>query len=333
MKEKLEKILDSAKKDITKVDNSNLEEFKIQYLGRKSELSDVLKSLGKLSLEEKKSLGAFANKIRKEIEILYTKKEQELLGAKNEKWLDITAPGKKYETGHIHPANIVTDEILEIFKTLGYEIVDGPEVEDDWHNFEALNMGPDHPARDMQDTFYLTNGALPRTHTSNVQIRYMENNKPPIKIVSAGKVHRNENEDATHAWVFHQIEGLVIDKGVTFADLKGTLEYLVRAILGPDTKTRFRPSYFPYTEPSAEMDASCPHCKGVGCRSCGGSGWLELLGSGMVHPQVLENMGIDSKIYTGFAFGMGPERIAAIKYKIPDVRYFWHPDVRFLEQF
>jgi phenylalanyl-tRNA synthetase alpha chain len=215
---------------------------------------------------------------------------------------------------------------------MGYEIASGPEVDDDWHNFEALNMGKEHPARDMQDTFYLLDGYLPRTHTSTVQIRYMEEHKPPVKIIAPGKVHRNENEDATHSWIFHQLEGLVIDEGITFADLKGTLDYLAKQILGPETKTRFRPSFFPYTEPSAELDASCPQCDGKGCRSCGGTGWLELLGSGMVHPQVLRNMGVDPEKYSGFAFGMGVDRIAMIKHQIADARLLWHPDVRFLEQ-
>jgi phenylalanyl-tRNA synthetase alpha chain len=289
--------------------------------------------LGTLSIEERKTVGAKANKTRKEIEELIERKEAELeVGVRTDE-IDITAPGRKYEAGHLHPVTQVTNEILQVFTSLGYEIVEGPEVEDDWHNFEALNMPEEHAARDMQDTFYLENGAIPRTHTSSVQIRYMENNKTPIKIVSAGKVHRNENEDATHSWIFNQIEGLVVDENITFADLKGTLEAMAKAILGEDTQTRFRPSFFPYTEPSAELDASCPHCKGKGCRSCGYSGWLELLGSGMVHPWVLSNMGIDPDKYSGFAFGMGPERIAAIKYKIPDVRYFWHPDTRFLEQF
>jgi len=223
--------------------------------------------------------------------------------------------------------------MVELFTSLGNEVADGPEVEDDWPNFEALNMGQEHPARDMQDTFYLEDGNLPRTHTSSVQIRYMENHKPPIKIISIGKVHRNENEDATHSWIFHQVEGLVVGEGVTFADLKGTLDLVAKKILGPETKTRFRPNFFPYTEPSAEMDASCPQCGGKGCRSCGGTGWLELLGSGMVHPEVLRKMNIDPEKYIGFAFGLGVERIAMIRHNIPDVRYFWHPDVRFLEQF
>lgn len=333
MKKELEIIRNTALNDIQNARKDNLEELKHQYLGRKSKLNEILKSLGSLSLEEKKEIGSLANKVRKEIEAAFELQEKNILTHEKNEGIDITSPGRIYEMGHIHPVNQIISDIIEVFKSLGYQISEGPEVEDDWHNFEALNMPPDHAARDMQDTFYLTNGAIPRTQTSSVQIRYMENNKPPIKIVSPGKVHRNENEDATHSWVFHQIEGLVVDKGITFADLKGTLETMAKATLGPETKTRFRPSFFPYTEPSAEMDASCPHCMGKGCRSCGYSGWLELLGAGMVHPQVLRNMGIDPEEYTGFAFGMGPERIAAIKYKIPDVRYFWHPDTRFLEQF
>lgn len=332
-REEIEKILDEAKKEIESAKTSELESLRQKYLGRKSSLGIILKGLGNLEINERKEIGALANNIQKDISTLIQKREASLDVFESMPLIDVTAPGRSYEVGHIHPTNRIMTEILSIFTSLGYEIVDGPEVEDDWHNFEALNMHADHPARDMQDTFYLLNGNLPRTHTSSVQIRYMEQNKPPIRIVSPGKVHRNENEDATHSWVFHQVEGLVVDKNITFGDLKGTLEMITKQIFGPSTKTRFRPNFFPYTEPSAEMDASCPHCEGKGCRSCGYTGWLELLGSGMVHPQVLMNMGIDPEEYTGFAFGMGVERIAMIKYGIPDARYFWHPDTRFLEQF
>lgn len=326
-------ILINFHNELAKATPKTLETIRTKYLGRKSELNTLLKSLGTLTVEEKKTIGASANKAKIEMEKLISAKEAELNSVIDEEKIDITAPGKEYVLGHIHPVSQVLAEMVDIFTSLGYEVADGPEVEDDWHNFEALNMGPEHPARDMQDTFYLTDGNLLRTHTSSVQIRYMENHKPPIKIISIGKVHRNENEDATHSWIFHQVEGLVVGEGVTFADLKGTLDIVAKKILGPDTKTRFRPSFFPYTEPSAEMDASCPQCKGAGCRSCSGSGWLELLGSGMVHPQVLRNMGIDPEKYSGFAFGLGVERIAMIRHNIPDVRYFWHPNVRFLEQF
>ncbi len=332
MKEEILEILEEAKKEIALAKSSDMEAVRHKYLGRKSSLGTILKSLGTLEINERKEIGALANNAQKEINVLIEEKEK-TLGSLELPFIDVTAPGRLYNIGHIHPINRIMDELLTIFSSLGYEIVDGPEVEDDWHNFEALNMHADHPARDMQDTFYLTNGNLPRTHTSSVQIRYMEQNKPPIRIISPGKVHRNENEDATHSWVFHQIEGLVVDKNITFGDLKGTLEMITKQIFGSETKTRFRPNFFPYTEPSAEMDASCPHCSGKGCRSCGYTGWLELLGSGMVHPQVLINMGIDPEEYTGFAFGMGVERIAMIKYGIPDVRFFWHPDTRFLEQF
>jgi len=330
---KLDNLFAEFTKELEGTTPKSLEIVRTKYLGRKSELNDILKSLGAMSLEEKKVTGAAANKTRIEMEQLLAAKENELNKVVDTESVDITAPGRLYPVGHLHPVTQVLNELVGIFESLGYEVADGPEVEDDWHNFEALNMGPEHPARDMQDTFYLTDGNLPRTHTSSVQIRYMENHKPPIKIISVGKVHRNENEDATHSWIFHQVEGLVVGEGVTFADLKGTLDLVAKKILGPDTKTRFRPNFFPYTEPSAEMDATCPQCKGAGCRSCGGTGWLELLGSGMVHPNVLRNMGIDPEKYSGFAFGLGVERIAMIKHNIPDVRYFWHPDTRFLEQF
>jgi len=331
--EDIKTICNSYLKDLAKADSKSLELVRTKYLGRKSELSVILKSLASLSVDEKKLIGGVANKTKMEMEQAFAAKETELSSVLDEQKVDITAPGKLYPSGHIHPVSRVLTEMVELFTSLGYEVADGPEVEDDWHNFEALNMGPEHPARDMQDTFYLEGGNLPRTHTSSVQIRYMENHEPPIKIISIGKVHRNENEDATHSWIFHQVEGLVVGEGVTFADLKGTLDLVAKKILGPDTKTRFRPNFFPYTEPSAEMDASCPQCGGKGCRSCGGTGWLELLGSGMVHPDVLRKMNIDPEKYSGFAFGLGVERIAMIRHNIPDIRYFWHPDVRFLEQF
>jgi phenylalanyl-tRNA synthetase alpha chain len=332
-KDKIVGLISSFEDELARTTAKTLEQVRTKYLGRKSALNVILKSLSSLKPEERKTIGAEANKAKALMEQAVLAREKTLNKTVDEEKIDITAPGKKYPSGHIHPVSQVLDEMVEIFTSLGYEVADGPEVEDDWHNFEALNMGPEHPARDMQDTFYLTNGTLPRTHTSPVQIRYMEEHKPPLKIISIGKVHRNENEDATHSWIFHQVEGLVVGEGVTFADLKGTLDLVAKKILGPDTKTRFRPSFFPYTEPSAELDASCPQCKGEGCRSCGGSGWLELLGSGMVHPQVLRNMNIDPEKYSGFAFGLGVERIAMIRHNIPDVRYFWHPDVRFLEQF
>jgi phenylalanyl-tRNA synthetase alpha chain len=319
--------------DIKDISASALVDLRTKYLGRKSVLMALLKTIKDVPVEERKQFGADANSLRISIEETIAKIENNFSAQAVSSPIDVTAPGRKYPVGHIHPVTQTLEKLTDIFVSMGYEIASGPEVDDDWHNFEALNMGPEHPARDMQDTFYLLEGYLPRTHTSTVQIRYMEDHKPPIKIIAPGKVHRNENEDATHSWIFHQFEGLVIDEGITFADLKGTLEHVAREIFGPQTRTRFRPNFFPYTEPSGEMDASCPLCDGTGCRSCGGTGWLELLGSGMVHPQVLRNMGIDPDKYSGFAFGMGVDRIAMIKHQIPDARLLWHPDVRFLEQF
>jgi len=333
VEEKIKSILDKAKKELETTTAINLDSLQSKYLGRKSEINEILKSLASLTLEEKKKVGALANKARQEIEKELQKKRSLLEPKGSGQAIDFTAPGKEFAVGHLHPVTQAMTEILDICSSLGYEIVDGPEVENDWYNFEALNMPPEHPARDMQDTFYLIDGNVLRTHTSPVQMRYAEKNKPPIKMVSPGRCYRNENEDASHSWAFHQIEALVIDENITFSDLKGTLEILAKSLLGQETKIRFRPSFFPYTEPSAEIDASCPHCQGSGCKSCGHSGWLELLGAGMVHPNVLKNMNIDSNLYSGFAFGLGPERIAAIKYQIPDVRYFWHPDIKFLEQF
>ena len=333
MENKIKQIVVAVKKDLETATIKNIDGLQSKYLGRKSEINEILKSLGGLSLDERKTIGSLANKTRQEIEKEIDKKKLEIQSMRTGPIVDLTAPGKYFPVGHLHPVTQTISKILEICTSLGYEIVEGPEVENDWYNFEALNIPPEHPARDMQDTFYLTDGNVLRTHTSPVQIRYAEKHKPPIKIISPGRCYRNENEDASHSWSFHQIEALVIDEKITFADLKGTLEILAKALLGPETKIRFRPSFFPYTEPSAEIDASCPHCAGSGCSSCGHSGWLELLGSGMVHPNVLRNMNIDSEKYSGFAFGLGPERIAAIKYQIPDVRYFWHPDIKFLEQF
>ncbi len=329
MNKNIEQIKVNFTKDLASLE---LSAVRTKYLGRKSELSALLKGIKDVEPSERKQFGADANALRVYIEAEIAKKEAATVDTA-EKPFDVTAPGTLYPVGHIHPVHQTLEKLTDIFTSMGYEIASGPEVDDDWHNFEALNMGPEHPARDMQDTFYLLDGFLPRTHTSTVQIRYMEEHKPPIKIIAPGKVHRNENEDATHSWIFHQFEGLVIDEGITFANLKGTLEHVAKEIFGPNTRTRFRPNFFPYTEPSAEMDASCPQCDGKGCRSCGGTGWLELLGSGMVHPQVLRNMGIDPEKYSGFAFGLGVDRIAMIKHQIPDARLLWHPDVRFLEQF
>ncbi len=324
---------------------SKLEELRILYLGRQGIVTQELRKLGLLPVDARKAAGAEINKSKEMV-------EKELESAKNRLMaeadtnasghpIDLTAPGLQLPYGHRHPVSIVLDDLIDVFWQMGYQTVEGPEIETEWYNFEALNIGPDHPARDMQDTFYLEEGQIPRTHTSAVQIRHMELNKNnlPIRIVAPGKVFRNEDEDARHSWIFHQIEGLVVDEGITLGDLKGTLEAMMRGVLGDDTKIRLRSNYFPYTEPSVEMDATCVICKGTGitdktaCKMCSGTGWLELGGAGMVHPNVLRNAGIDPNRYSGFAFGFGPERIAAIKYGVGDVREFWRPNFNFLKQF
>lgn len=324
---------------------ASLEEMRVNYLGRQGIVTQELRKLGTLPQDSRKNAGAEINKLKKII-------EEELESSKNrlmietderasDKPIDLTAPGLQLPYGHRHPVSIVLDDLIDVFWQMGYQSVEGPEVETEWYNFEALNIGADHPARDMQDTFYLEGGQIPRTHTSAVQIRHMElnNNNLPIRIVAPGKVFRNEDEDARHSWIFHQIEGLVVDEGITLGDLKGTLEAMMRGVLGEETKIRLRSNYFPYTEPSVEMDATCVICKGIGltdnvtCKMCSGTGWLELGGAGMVHPSVLRNAGIDPNRYSGFAFGFGPERIAAIKYGVGDVREFWRPNFNFLKQF
>ena len=247
--------------------------------------------------------------------------------------MDVTLPGKRPQFGAKHPLSIVLDEIKEIFIGMGFEIADGPEVETDYYNFEALNIPKDHPARDTQDTFYINENILLRTQTSPVQVRVMEQKKPPIRIISPGRVYRSDALDATHSPLFHQIEGLVVDKGITFADLKGTLETFIKRLYGEDSVVRFRPHHFPFTEPSAEVDVQCFNCKGEGCRLCKGEGWIEILGCGMVHPKVLSNCGIDPEVYSGFALGMGLERVVMRRYNIDDIRLFYENDVRFLKQF
>ena len=317
-----------------------LEALRLKYLGRQGELTAALRQLGSLPVEKRKEVGAQANRLRQTIEAeLESAKSRIEREAINEKakiiTLDVTAPAPQDSNGlgHAHPVLSLIDDAVKVFWQMGFEVIDGPEIETEWYNFEALNIPAYHPARDMQDTFYLEGGNLPRTHTSNLQIRYMENNKPPIRIISPGKVYRNEDEDARHVWMFHQIEGLVVDEGITLSDLKGTLLAMMQGLLGRDTQVRLRPNYFPYVEPGVEMDATCVICNGKGCKTCSGTGWLELGGAGMVHPQVLRNVGIDPEKYSGFAFGFGPERIAAIKHDVPDVREFWRPDFKFLERF
>lgn len=322
----------SAAKDL-----DSLESLRVKHLGRKSDLLAALTGIGKLPPEERVVAGKKLNEAKNQIEkSLYDKKDQlerqVLEQAAARDMIDVTLPTNP-TYGHAHPVLQVIDDIVRTFVQMGYTVTDGPEVEDEWHNFEALNIPAGHPARDMQDTFYLEGGNLPRTHTSGMQIRFMENNQPPIRIICPGKVYRNEDEDARHSWTFYQIEGLVVDKDISLADLKGTLLAMVQGVFGKDTQIRLRPNFFPYTEPSVEMDATCIMCHGQGCNVCSGTGWLELGGAGMVHPQVLRNVGLDPDVYSGFAFGFGPERLALIKYQVPDVREFWRPNMKFLEQF
>lgn len=315
----------------------DLEILRVKHLGRKSALLTELSGIGKLPPDERGPAGKMLNEAKVAIEEALVKQKitleaRALEEAAANEVIDVTLPTSSMY-GHAHPALQVIDDIVRTFVQMGYTVVDGPEVEDEWHNFEALNIPAGHPARDMQDTFYLEGGNLPRTHTSGVQIRFMENNQPPIRIIAPGKVYRNEDEDARHSWTFYQIEGLVVDKGISLADLKGTLLAMAQGVLGKDAQIRLRPNYFPYTEPSVEMDATCMMCKGSGCDVCSGTGWLEMGGAGMVHPRVLRNVGLDPEVYSGFAFGFGPERLAMIKYQMPDVREFWRPNMKFLEQF
>ncbi len=317
---------------------AELEDLRIQYLGKKGELTAVMKGMGGLSAEERPMIGQLANEVRGEIETALEEKKSALETAaadaklKEEK-IDVTMPGKKPEKGKKHPLITVLDDLKDIFIGMGFSIAEGPEVELDYYNFEALNIPKDHPARDTQDTFYIDETVVMRTQTSPVQVRTMEQQKPPIRIISPGRVYRSDAMDATHSPVFHQVEGLVIDKNITMADLKGTLEVFVKKLYGEETRLRFRPHHFPFTEPSAEVDISCFNCGGEGCRICKGEGWIEILGCGMVHPKVLRNCGINPEEYSGFAFGIGLERVAMFRYDIDDIRMFYENDVRFLEQF
>ncbi|MBR5445790.1 MAG: phenylalanine--tRNA ligase subunit alpha [Clostridia bacterium] len=319
-------------------DGADIEALRIKYLGKKGELTAVLRGMGKLSAEERPVIGQLANDIRAEIEAEIEKKTAAMKTAaldaklKAEK-LDVTIPGTKVPVGKPHPLAMVQRQLEEIFLGMGYSIAEGPEVEYDYYNFQALNIPPDHPARDTQDTFYITENILLRSQTSPVQARVMEQQKPPIKIISPGRVYRSDAVDATHSPLFHQCEGLVVDKGITMGDLKGTLEMFAQTMFGAETKIRFRPHHFPFTEPSAEVDVSCFACGGKGCRLCKGEGWIEILGAGMVHPNVLRMCNIDPEVYSGFAFGLGIERIVMLKYHIDDMRHLYENDIRFLHQF
>ncbi len=339
MKEKLQEIRERALAQITAAaDLTQLNEVRIAFLGKKGELTAVLKGMKDISPEERPLVGQMVNDTRAELEALLGEKKTALEAQALERQLagevlDVTLPSSRPRIGHRHPNTVALDEVERIFVGMGYEVVEGPEVEYDYYNFEALNIPANHPARDEQDTFYITDDILLRTQTSPVQVRTMERQQPPIRMIAPGRVFRSDAVDATHSPSFHQIEGLVIDKGITFADLKGTLEQFAREMFGEDTRVKFRPHHFPFTEPSAEMDMSCFQCGGKGCRFCKGEGWIEILGCGMVHPHVLEMSGIDPKEYSGFAFGVGLERIALLKYEIDDMRLLTENDARFLSQF
>ncbi len=339
MKEKLSQIKSAAEAALASADSlAALEELRVKFLGKKGELTSVMKGMGALTPEERPVIGQLANEVRDFIGGALDAKVATLEAEKAEKkileeTIDVTIPGKRPQKGKKHPLTTVLDDLKDIFIGMGFSIVDGPEVELDYYNFEALNIPKDHPARDTQDTFYINDNVVLRTQTSPVQIRTMEQQKPPIRIISPGRVYRSDAVDATHSPVFHQVEGLVIDKGITMADLKGTLEVFVHKLYGDDTRLRFRPHHFPFTEPSAEVDISCFNCGGKGCPICKGEGWIEILGCGMVHPKVLKTCNIDPEVYSGFAFGIGLERTTMFRYDIKDLRMYFENDVRFLEQF
>jgi len=336
---RVQEILDRALADIAGArSTSDLEQIRVRVLGRSGELTGLLRALGSTPAADRPRVGAEANaakaqledRIAARVEALKAQEREQALAAER---LDLTLPGRRVPAGAVHPITRVLDEVIEIFEGLGFSVAEGPEVESDYYNFEALNIPRDHPARDMQDTFYLSPDTLLRTHTSPVQIRAMKAQRPPVRIIMPGKVYRRDLADPTHSPMFHQVEGLAVDRHITMADLKATLELFAREMFGPRSTTRFRPSFFPFTEPSAEVDVRCFKCGGEGCRFCKQSGWLEILGSGMVHPNVLRHVGYDPEDVTGWAFGMGIERVAALKYEVDDIRLYFENDLRFLAQF
>ncbi|MCR4615289.1 MAG: phenylalanine--tRNA ligase subunit alpha [Clostridiales bacterium] len=339
MKEQLEAMRRTAEEQIKNFNlRSELEAFRVSFLGKKGELTAILKQMGKLSAEERPAMGQLANEVRAYIENQLTEKSEELKKKElrdrlQKEKLDVTMPGERRELGHKHPLSIVLDEVKDIFFGMGFDVATGPEIEWDYYNFEALNIPKGHPARDTQDTFYITENMLLRTQTSPVQMRVMEKQKPPIRIIAPGRVYRSDAVDATHSPLFHQIEGLVIDEGITMGDLKGNLETFAKRLYGEETKIRLRPHHFPFTEPSCEIDVSCFRCGGKGCPMCKGEGWVEILGAGMVHPKVLQNGGIDPEKYSGYAFGIGLERIVMFRFEIDDMRLLYENDLRFLSQF
>ncbi|HIU25099.1 MAG TPA: phenylalanine--tRNA ligase subunit alpha [Candidatus Copromorpha excrementigallinarum] len=339
MQTQLNKILEEAKAQLEKAVNiEETEDIRVKLLGKKGKLTEILRGMGSLSPEERKVTGQMANKVRGEIERLLEDKFEEVKAAAREakfklEKIDVTEPGREVKLGVKHPITITIEEVSRVFMNMGFSIVEGPEVETVFYNFDALNAGPNHPSRDMTDTFYITESTLLRSQTSPVQARTLRKQDPPIKVISPGRCFRCDTPDATHSPMFHQIEGLLVDEGITMADLKGTLDRFAKELFGTGTRTKFRPHHFPFTEPSAEMDVSCFKCGGKGCRVCKGSGWIEILGCGMVHPHVLEVGGLDTEKYTGFAFGMGVERAAMLKYGVDDIRLFYENDMRFIDQF
>lgn len=338
MQDKLNLIKSGAVSDVERCDSlAALNDVKVKYMGKNGALTELMKGMKDLSKEDRPKFGKLVNDVRGEIEAAFTEKEaalkeKELQETFVKEAVDITLPAKTGKAGTLNPITLVKNELIDAFTGMGFEVFEGPEIEEDYYNFEMLNIPKDHPARDMQDTFYVNDNILLRTQTSSGQVRVMLDKKPPIKILSPGKVYRSD-DDASHSPMFHQMEGLVVDKGITLCDLKGTLDEFVKIMFGKDTKTRLRPSYFPFTEPSVEVDVSCSECHGKGCKLCKGTGWIEILGAGIVNKKVLEGCGIDSEVYSGYAFGMGIERIAILKYKIPDIRLFFDSDIRFLKQF
>ncbi len=339
MKEKLEALRTQALAELEAADTPKvLEEFRIRFMGKKGPLTELLRGMGALPAEERPRVGQMVNQLRAELETALATREEAIQSALKaarlkEETLDVTMPGKRATTGGLHPLNSVLNNMIDIFQSMGFDVVDGPEVETDYYNFECLNVPKDHPARDMQDTFYIGENLLLRTQTSAAQIRTMEERKPPIRVICPGRVYRADEVDATHSPVFHQIEGLVVDKNITICDLKGVLEQFAHEMYGADTKVRFRPSLFPFSEPSVEVDVSCSACGGTGCRICKGVGWIEILGAGMVHPRVLQSCGIDPEEYSGFAFGIGLDRLTTTRHKISDIRLLFENDRRFLDQF
>ena len=345
MLNQVEELASKASDELGKItDVNDLEAWRVRYLGRKGSLIQVLRSLSALPLEERRAIGARANELKNTLEAAFTEKkgdlEQSLALSQPRETLDITLPGQQVPLGRLHPTTQMLEEVCGIFGSMGFQVVEGPEVEWDYYNFEALNMPADHPARDMFATLWVDFEAeaggrpmLLRTHTSPVQIRVMEKSRPPIRIIAPGRVYRYEATDATHEWMFYQVEGLAVDRNITLADLKGTLFEFARRLFGEDRKCRFRCDYFPFVEPGVEVAIDCMACRGAGCRLCGNSGWIEVLGAGMVHPEVLRRVGIDPEVYSGFAFGMGVERIPILRYGIDDIRLFYGNDLRFLRQF